>query len=482
MNNSEIANSTLKKIKNYIFYNSLTFLVLINLSLTGHAFAQNYFAQHFGQSGSDVSRSVIQLPSGSIYTAGYSDTTMIGNIDFALSKCNNNGDFIFTKYFGDSLVNNCLGMSKTNSLHIIMCGETYTSISSFDGVVYKLDTLGNILWQLQIGESSKNESLKYIFETSDGNLLACGFITDSNFSNDFLLVKISSDGNLIWQKTFGDENNNTSNMCIELTNGNYAIVGDTQGHLFDYDVMLVVTDNNGNQLWGNSYGNSLQNGSQGIFESSDGNLIIYGETEIFAASPFDFFIQKINLSGNSLWRKVFGGNRTDALFNGLEVNDGFIFTGYSNSFNSGPLNLAIVKTDTSGNLNWIQNYGGNGIDIGYSIIESVNGDGYYITGIYSDSLNSQNYLLHVSSNGYAINKSIEQDSQLSLYPNPNNGIFNIEGLEIESTVKITNSLGELIYFEKSASQKLNLNYLNKGIYFVHINNSRTSTSKKFIIQ
>ena len=90
--------------------------------------------------------------------------------------------------------------------------------------------------------------------------------------------------------------------------------------------------------------------------------------------------------------------------------------------------------------------------------------------------------MHVSSNGYAINKSIEQDSQLSLYPNPNNGIFNIVGLEIESTVKVTNSLGELIYFEKSASQKLNLNYLNKGIYFVHINNSRTSTSKKIIIQ
>jgi len=483
MNNSEKANFTLKKITNYVCYRSVVFLLIINLTSFNQVFSKNYFEISFGQSGSDVSRSVIQLSSGSIFTAGYSDTAQLGNIDFAINKFSENGLLIYTKYFGDSLVDNCLGMCLINNSQIIMCGEKYTSNNSFDGIVYKLDTLGNILWELQIGELLKNESIKYIFQTSDGNLLACGFITDSNFSNDFLVVKISSSGNLIWQKTFGDDNNNTANMCIELSNGNYAIVGDAQSHLGDYDVMIVVTDIDGNEIWENRFGNNLQNGSQGIFESSDNKLIVYGETEIFTASPFDFFAQKITFTGNSLWRKTFGGTKSDAIFNGIEIADGFVFTGYSNSYNAGPLNLVVLKTDTTAsNIEWARNYGSTGVDIGYQIIKSKTDSGFYIVGIYDDLGNTNNYLLHINNDGLLFQDEIISNSIGKLYPNPSSGKFSIDSKQKIEEVIIYNTVGEIIYSQLAPEKEINLNNINKGLYFVHTKTQINKSMHKLILE
>jgi hypothetical protein len=445
--------------------------------------AQQYFETKFGCAGLDNARSVKQLSSSSIFVAGYSDTASSGNIDFALHKLTKEGALVFTKYYGNLQVNNCLNMNLTNSSKIIMCGETYTSNINFDAQLLCLDTNGVTIWQTQFGDSLKNESLKYITETSDHFILTCGFVTDSSGSNDFLFVKLDSLGNIVWKKNYGDTLNNTANMCIELSNGNYALVGDTKSSFGDYDVKLILTDKDGNIIWNNNFGNKLQNGSQGIFESTDQQLVFYGETEIAQASLFDFFVQKVNLNGVSSWRKTFGGAKSDALFNGIEVSDGFVFTGYSNSYNSGPLNLVVLKTDTLANISWLRSFGGNAIDIGYSVIESKLNDGYYVSGISTVSGNTQNYLLHLTEQGYLDLITNERYTKnVIIYPNPSNGFFEIKNDEKFDDILVLNIYGQCVFESKLTNSKINLNKLAKGVYFVVLKNENEQVREKIVLE
>ncbi len=80
-----------------------------------------------------------------------------------------------------------------------------------------------------------------------------------------------------------------------------------------------------------------------------------------------------------------------------------------------------------------------------------------------------------------------KDHDIKIYPNPNNGILNVE-LEMlngkDSKIKITNVLGETILEESSAIQHstFNIQHVPSGIYFVNVSSSDYNITKKIVKQ
>ena len=75
-----------------------------------------------------------------------------------------------------------------------------------------------------------------------------------------------------------------------------------------------------------------------------------------------------------------------------------------------------------------------------------------------------------------------EDNKFSIYPNPSNRIFNIDGLTKTSTVNIFNSFGKLLSVEINSS-KIDLSSQPNGIYLVNIQDSNGSfLSKKIILE
>ena len=106
----------------------------------------------------------------------------------------------------------------------------------------------------------------------------------------------------------------------------------------------------------------------------------------------DYWILKLDTAGNILWQKTYGGNKEDILWSVLQTSDdGYIIGGYSNSDISGEksensqgdLDYWVLKLDSSGNIQWQNTIGGNGIDRLRSIVETD--DGNYILGGSSSS-------------------------------------------------------------------------------------------------
>jgi len=79
--------------------------------------------------------------------------------------------------------------------------------------------------------------------------------------------------------------------------------------------------------------------------------------------------------------------------------------------------------------------------------------------------------------------STESGASIHLYPNPTNGIFHITGIDVESSILVYNSIGEVFYnYRDFGLQKIDMSGNPKGLYIVKISNNESSVYRKFILQ
>jgi hypothetical protein len=468
-------------------------LLILLFPITG--FSQNiYFEKTFGTALQDISRSVKQLNSGSIFILGNSTSGNLGNGDISLTKLDKYGNWEWTEYYGTSNIENGFYLNKTSDGNFVFTAESETSSNDLDILIYKVDTSGNVLWNRTYA-SPVNESPKYIEQTNDGGVILAGYQNDTFGYNNSLVLKLDSNGIYQWHKSIGGNQNDYADMIHQLDNNKYVLTGDTKSFgAGGYDVVLYELDSIGNINWAYPYGDTLQNGCQGVLLTSANNYLSYGETEIYPSSPYDFFAEKIDRNGSSIWRHTYGGVGTDAAFSAIETSDGgFVFTGYSNSYNGGaPIDLIIFKIDSSGSFLWEKTYGGAGIDIGYEIIHSTISQGYVITGKTFNNT-EEYYVLQLDENALITgikDQPLRKENSFEISPNPADRFteLNYKTSEMSKEYKIViynimgQSINEIILPEKKASIKIDLAEIHSGIYFIRlIADGKIITSQKLMI-
>ncbi|TVR29488.1 MAG: hypothetical protein EA390_09705 [Balneolaceae bacterium] len=142
------------------------------------------------------------------------------------------------------------------------------------------------------------------------------------------------------------------------------------------------------------FGGSNIDEGQSIIHTSDGGFLITGTSSSndgdFSGLNLgnrDVFALKLNSSGNLQWLRNFGGSNSDWAMDVIEDSGGnFVMTGYTRSndgdfagLNRGENDIFLIKIAPNGNLIWARTYGGSGEDLGYGLTEGPNG-GYILTG------------------------------------------------------------------------------------------------------
>jgi len=463
------------------------FLFFLPVSLLAQP---TYFEKIYGTAGNDHSRSVKQLASGSIYVLGNSDAGTIGAGDISLTKLDSHGNEIWTIYYGTPNIENAFYLNTTADGNFVFVAESETNPGDMDVLIYKVDTSGSVIWNKSFA-SPVNENPRYIEQVADGGYIICGSQSDLSGHNDILLLKLDSNGDYAWHQTLGRTDNEYSDM-VHQVGTDYILTADTRSYgAGGYDVILYKLDSLGNEIWSQTYGDTLQNGCQGLLLVSDGNYLSYGETEVFPASPFDFYLEKIDPAGGSLWRYTYGGTGTDAIFSAREDADGgFICTGYSNSYNGGgPLDLVILKVDRYGAFQWKQTYGGSGIDIGYELIRSVDNNGFIITGK-TFSTTEEYYLLKLDQSGLLSGISSQENEAIisDAMPNPAGSWIRVEyetgSLPVSSFV-IYDMRGKEIMREQlnapKGTVKADVSGLMPGVYFYALGNGENYVAVKKLV-
>ena len=254
---------------------------------------------------------------------------------------------------------------------------------------------------------SNDDEAKDIINTSDGGFMVIGSSTSNDgliqnkmgLESDIILMKFDSDKYLEWVKNYGGSRDDRGQSVVEVSGIGYALLGYSMSNDGDasnnegfHDNWVILIDSKGDIIWEKSYGFSGHDHAYNIIKTKDGNLFFNGFLDVTASRGLgstkkvvksikhgvgEFWCHKIDLGGNILWRKYFGGTNNDRSYDSVETSDGdFIIVGSSESNDidisspKGSYDIWVIKLSSNGDLLWERSYGGSKYETANSIIQS----------------------------------------------------------------------------------------------------------------
>lgn len=409
------------------------------------------------------------------YRFGYA-----GGDDYGLSAAtDNNNSILLTGYFQGSNIDFDPG-GAANYL---------SSQGAKDAFVLKLDANAGYIWAIDLGSSGTFQEVGQTIKADiNGNVIVGGYFSSmvdfdpsastqtltSSGNYDAFIAKYSSAGVFVWAKNFSGLSNE---VC-------YALQPDASG-----DVYCTGTFNGGTAC-------DFDPGSGTFFLTSNG----VGE---------DIFVAKLSSAGNFVWAKAMGGSGIDygkaIALDGNTVYTSGYFNGVAD-FNpstttnaittNGGADFFISKLDLSGNYINAYGYGASGNDYAHAICSPTTGV-IYTAGTFSNTVdfdtgspgvlltsNGSNdaFFFKLNDNSIGI-EELSNKSFAKIFPNP----FT-DGVELinaqKSEVSIFNILGQCVVkaMITESPAKLNLSQLSNGIYYIKIRNSSSSIQTSKIIK
>ena len=306
---------------------------------------------------------------------------------------------IFIKTFGGSLWDYGNAVHQTNEGGYIIAGETsLIEDGTSDILLIKTDFHGDEEW-IKTFDGSNRDYASSIQETIDGGYVFTGS-TGSGDYNEAWLIKTDSQGNEDWNQTFCGGNYDRGNSVKQTNDGGYIITGEiSSSGNGSSDVLLIKTDHNGNKEWKRTFGGGDYDRGYSVQQTRDGGFIIAGSTRSNGDSYDDLWLIKVDSQGNEEWNRKFGGGYIDIGHCIYETTDnGYVITGYTQSYGNGSRDLWLIKTDVQGNEEWNRTFGDSFVDFGKSVQQTIDG-GYIITGSKGTDYHSDVWLIKTDSQG-----------------------------------------------------------------------------------
>lgn len=440
------------------------FFLLLFLS-TNIAIAQSttleWVKQRGANNSSDQSRAMDIDKNGNLYyagsfgntvdfdpNAGIVNLTATGQTAACITKLDENGNLIWARHFSGSLVVDAYGISVDTAGNVYTVGyllgsadfDPGTSVynltangSSGDMFISKLDSNGNFVWAIKMGNTGGDGANDIIVDSS-GNIYLIGHFSGtvdfdpgtgiSNLSStgsmDIFILKLTGNGNLIWAKRIGGTSNESATALALDMNENLYISGAFQNAVdFDpnvgsilltsaglFDAFLLLLNQNGVLLNVYNYGGQLDDFAYEVTVDNDNNVYLTGGfsdtvdfnndapiVNLISAGMSDIFVVKTAENGMFHWAKSMGGIGDDvgscmdldatgnlclagSFDNTADFDPGIGVVSYTSQ---GDYDIFIEKLDKNGDFVWAKTMGGTMDDHIFDIHTSkyFHGTGYF---------------------------------------------------------------------------------------------------------
>ncbi|MFT3774684.1 MAG: MopE-related protein [Minicystis sp.] len=167
-----------------------------------------------------------------------------GSTDGFLVKLDPGGNYVWAKGFGDAQAQTASAVATDAAGNVFtigyfagsmnLGGSTLSSMGSSDVYVAKFSPTGTHLWSKRFGDSA-NQIGKHLAVDPSGNVIIIGsFAGTIDFGggpltsqglNDIFVAKLTSAGNHVWSKRFGDSADQTGSAVDTDATGNIVITG-----------------------------------------------------------------------------------------------------------------------------------------------------------------------------------------------------------------------------------------------------------------
>ena len=293
----------------------------------------------------------------------------------------------------------------------------------YDIWVVKTDNNGNLQWQRKI-RTNKEENFITVDQTTDGGYVIAS-TTESGIGldkttaylggDDFWLLKLDSQGTILWQKELGGTGAEYTSAVKATSDGGCIFGGtswshpsatkteDCTGGNSNPDYWVVKFDALGNIEWDNTIGGLYGDYLDQVMQTSDGGYMVSGVSNSnisgdktsnnfsIDGNHNDFWLVKLNSLGVVEWDKSILGDGNEYNLCTIQSQDGgYLIAGNSGSsatgdksFTSTSWDIWLLKLTSNGSIEWEKTIGGSLYDFVNSITQNTNGD--YIIGSQTQS-------------------------------------------------------------------------------------------------
>jgi hypothetical protein len=440
------------------------------------------------------------------------------------------------------------------------------SSSSFPGGIgsqaflVKTDTIGNFLWSKHYGGEESEVGRRIMYVKDEGYFIA-GY-TDSYGQGgfDYYLVKTDLNGDMIWENTYGGTAwDRVYDASLTQDTGVVMVGFTTSNPTENQDIYIVRTDNDGNELWSQTFGGAGDDRLESLVNYHDSTYFAVGTVFVEDSARSYAFSMFFNVDGTIYWKDTLGMSETDEFFfTDLCVDtvlNNLSMVGYRIRYGTGQKDVLYTLMTLAGNVDGYYSNSTEGDHMGVGITTYGIPGNRYIGFYYDDqwsfddgvdaSFQVFDAFLAPSLGGFAVNfpkpdlihqmmptldggaimigrtnaegigvnhawlakvgpfddfpdsssphdletvvsvAEAELEDFLEVYPNPSNGIVNIESAINDAVeIEIISNLGQRMRLVKmNGAMKIDFSTYPSGVYHLKtVTSSGISNVRKIVIQ
>lgn len=347
-------------------------------------FTSCIFAQPSVEWQADFAKSAYDRPYG-ICTNSMSEILVCGctwndsnqTYDATVLKLDFTGNKIWQKNFGYGNSDLLTSIASLPSGGYVIAGRTDSKgAGSHDFWIMKIDEKGNLIWEKTYGEKFEDKA-EHIFPTKDGGFLVTGSqMTVSSSTIEMWVMKLNSEGEKIWDKKFGGQFRCYGKASAEL--GDKFIIAAyfdplNQDKYKEDKARVMAIDKEGNLIWEKIFGGEEQDWFNDVLVTSKNEIIVTGFTKSKGKGYEDCWTMKLNEKGEMIWEQTFGDISSDKAESITETQDGFVVCGETSSRETNSNDILIVKYSSDGKLLWSTMVGKELNESPYEIISTADG-------------------------------------------------------------------------------------------------------------
>lgn len=321
------------------------------------------WTQRYNSSGNyyDYVNDMVVDAQGNMYIAGHS------NADFLTMKYNASGNLQWAKTFdspyhaGDQAI--AVGLDKNKYVYVTGKGTNIYGKEDFMTIKYSND--GNLLWMREyINPDSAGAYSSALAVDDSGNVFVTGYCYKPDYTSKFGTVKYNTNGIFQWARFYGGVTI-FSDMPYSITvdkKGNSYITGNTNESGNLRPITTIKYDSSGDIKWVNKYYGPNNTGGRGLKIRLDifGNIFVGAEGTSGTNTKYDFILIKYDTSGTEKWVRRYHcqtGSNGNAYLKDISVdNNNNIYVAGNNDSNQNGWDFTTLKYNNNGDWQWIRRY------------------------------------------------------------------------------------------------------------------------------
>lgn len=244
--------------------------------------------------------------------------------------------------------------------------------SGSDIFLFKVDEQGNKTWEVVL--RGNGYSCGYgVVQTSDGGAVVVGDTkSKTGVDHDVFLAKVDSGGSEVWERNFGGPYCDYGAAVVQTADGGLLVAGGTESYGAGvYDAYLIRLNSEGQEIWEKTYGDKGSDCAYALIKNPDGGFTVAGNTDSTGSGKTMIYLFQTDAEGCLLWERRIGRSDDTYGWSLQPTSDGgYLVAGETAvvGASGGGLKSYLVKTDSQGSQTWEKIYGADAYSTAYALV------------------------------------------------------------------------------------------------------------------